>query len=75
MYCLIVENALCGKRRRFFKTSEVCKYLDENWEFINDDKTRTPTWPNTISAAITTRRDVFLQSAEIGLEPGRMFHV
>ena len=54
-----------------FRISEICDFIDKNWNVICQGRKRTPTWHNTISASVTTRLEIFKPSAEDGLPQGK----
>ncbi|OBZ85351.1 Cysteine-rich protein 2-binding protein [Choanephora cucurbitarum] len=65
----MVEDAKKPKKDKrehyYFRWKEdVCAFIDDYWDYLMPDKTRSATWNNTIASVLSTHSNIFLSGLE-----------
>mgnify|MGYP003572317305 CR=1 FL=1 len=61
-----------GKQEYFHYNTDICYFIETNWERFAQGKEKTSTWSNTVSSTITTNKRIFKPGPEQGLWGLRM---
>ncbi len=60
LYNLLLQERQRGGDKHFFQyKEEICSFINKHWDSLCYGKTRTKTWENTISSALSTKAHLF----------------